>query len=364
MISVTQKNTAPNDEPTLGLGGWYYHTGNETIGPLSDAQIISIGQQRPDSGEAVFSRPGFRRWYRYPELSTMLHLGAPQKSSATLLTNLAESVKKLEGLVLADQRQETPMTSEGMHQGPSGQNKRKPTIEPLKKPLRTPPAELDNISAMLAEQTIQRSTTLDRELPSSEELSKQPSGQCPADSTPHPAMNHSSPDIGAQSDPQTIQRSSPNNQSSSDIQTGPSPSNLIQKSAAHIFATPDIMTLRGRLRLGMKRSPMVESLVYGMLTCGLSYSAWYRKVAQELNFHVFNSYKAMSLESLLVLVPVLNSYSFYQIAKLMKRAEAENNYNTTSTWLAVLLGLLPPLGVAYLQNKANEHWDLHVRAAQ
>ena len=124
------------------------------------------------------------------------------------------------------------------------------------------------------------------------------------------------------------------------------------------------MTLRGRLRLGMKRSPMVESMVYGVLSCGLSYSMWYRKIAQELNFHVFNSYKAMSLESLLIAIPVVNFYSFYQMARLMRQAEIENNYRATSTSLTMFLGLIPPLGVAYLQNKANEHWDLHVNAVK
>jgi hypothetical protein len=120
------------------------------------------------------------------------------------------------------------------------------------------------------------------------------------------------------------------------------------------------LTLKGRLRLGQITNTFDVGFINYLFTLSLSSFFWYRRLRQEMTFHIWGKYSRGQVSDILVLVPILNCFKFYSLATMMAKAEEQNQYKKIVPSFVFILGLVPPLAISYLQEMANKHWILHV----
>jgi hypothetical protein len=135
-----------------------------------------------------------------------------------------------------------------------------------------------------------------------------------------------------------------------------------QPSVAKVSKNPKelYLTLKGRLRLGQIVNTFDAGFVDYFFTLSLSSFFWLRRMRQEIVFHVWGNYTRGHFSDLLVLVPFVCCFKYYSIAKLISKAETQNQYKKVIPLFAFFLGLVPPLAISYLQEVMNRHWILHV----
>jgi hypothetical protein len=122
----------------------------------------------------------------------------------------------------------------------------------------------------------------------------------------------------------------------------------------------EYLILRGKLRLGRIRNPIIP-LTIGSLTLGLSLVFWSREILDEIALHMASHPMQNKWFTYLACIPIAHLWPLYRLAKGVRAMEQQNKYAKTSVIYAMVLGVLPPLGAAYLQNAVNNHWLLHVK---
>lgn len=120
------------------------------------------------------------------------------------------------------------------------------------------------------------------------------------------------------------------------------------------------LLVKGRLRLGRMRSGFAVGLVSFPLTAGLYWCVWMDEVERELNWHVNGNIRNRNRwRKLLYVVPGVHMVSCWKLSRLMEQAEAQNQYNSFSKYIALLSSLFPPIFLIYFQHNLNRHWYLH-----
>ncbi len=119
--------------------------------------------------------------------------------------------------------------------------------------------------------------------------------------------------------------------------------------------------VKSRLRLGTIRNPWASAFTGGVLTLGLSCPFHYNEMASEIAFHTKSQSDHKLGPGFLVLVPIVQVWMIWHLAKQVQALEQQNSYRSVSIILAMFLSFCPPLALAYLQSEVNRHWLLHAR---
>jgi hypothetical protein len=115
---------------------------------------------------------------------------------------------------------------------------------------------------------------------------------------------------------------------------------------------------KGRLRLGDIRSPWTHSLFLVPFTLGLSIPFGFARVAQESHWHLTGqAITPLTRASWQSLVPFWSAIYAYRVGCLLRRVEESRGASTCSPALIATLGLIPPLALAYTQQRLNHHWQ-------
>lgn len=114
----------------------------------------------------------------------------------------------------------------------------------------------------------------------------------------------------------------------------------------------------GRLRLGQVRPTGSILISTFLLTFGLSWIKWFYRALNEVTWHMYGQTAGVR-SAIRAAVPGLHFSAAYRLACLIREAERQNHYASTSPMLAATLAILPPLSSAYLQRAMNAHWRLH-----
>ena len=135
-----------------------------------------------------------------------------------------------------------------------------------------------------------------------------------------------------------------------------------QKLTAKQALLQEYLMLRGRLRLGEMRSPLMSAFILTPISLFLYWGVWYRDLTRELVWHTRNNVDKNSVPSTwLAWVPIIHIFMAYNLANLVREAEVQNGYKAISPLFAALFAVIPPLSMAYIQDSANQHWRLHVK---
>lgn len=124
---------------------------------------------------------------------------------------------------------------------------------------------------------------------------------------------------------------------------------------------PSYLTLKSRLRLGECRHFGFVGILQFFVSFGLSSYGWLSSVSRDIAFHLHNRFTLNGLRPWMILVPGLHWWVFHKLAIWVQLMEKENHYERTNPYFVVLLAFCPPIAMAYLQKRLNEHWQLHVR---
>jgi hypothetical protein len=116
---------------------------------------------------------------------------------------------------------------------------------------------------------------------------------------------------------------------------------------------------RGRLRLGMVRR-IDHLLLANFLSLGIASWVQSRRLYWEMVWHLEgSSIVTRRIFAVLIPLPVLNAFSVFRFAALIREMERQNHYEELNMAKAMLLSLFPPFLIAYLQSLANKHWIAH-----
>ncbi len=119
--------------------------------------------------------------------------------------------------------------------------------------------------------------------------------------------------------------------------------------------------VKSRLRLGTIRNPWASALSTGILSLGLACPYYFGELASEIAFHTRSESEHRLGPAFLVLIPIVQFWMIWRLAKDVQSLEKQNGYQSVSVALATFLGFFPPLALAYLQSEVNRHWLLHAR---
>ncbi len=354
--SPDQKNIANR---TVGLDGWYVFDGKSIRGPVSDRELANIDADPILRRKTQVSREGFQRWYSLEEISRLISLkqidSRPDlrdeveefQRSYHKKMNQLETLEKSFGL---EDRMNHEDSSDGsfriFHLDEDEDDFQPATVASSrasndfgKEPKLGLPK--DNFETLLAEATMKGVT-------SNEEFREVASPQIHEDELEaDQEYDEDGQNLLVNVDEQV-----------SDIDAAQPALSKIEN-----FQT-DYVVLKGRLRLGQNRHVFSVAFMLPILSLGLSIWNWYRNCALECAYHLTSNFSRLVPPYFLAVIPGLSSWMFYRVAQLVEAMERQNNYRTTSPAVAALLGVIPPLGIAYLQPRINRHWNLHIQSAQ
>ena len=103
-----------------------------------------------------------------------------------------------------------------------------------------------------------------------------------------------------------------------------------------------------------------QLLLANILSLGIASWAQSRRLYWELAWHLEGSAIAKQrIWPALIPLPIFNLFSAWRFVKLIAETESQNHYQELKIAKAMLLSLVPPLFIAYLQSHANKHWIAH-----
>lgn len=302
--NVGEKKLAP---------GWYVFQEGMIKGPISAGEAFSAPSSKVPRGEKFVSRVGFQKWYPVDQVRPFLQdvQGIGTGESAQEIEHLlSENMNKLQKLGDAI---------------PAADRQVKPT-------------QLGRNTSLPGEQE----ATLVQEF-SQHPLSPVSPGVVASATAPE------SDEIRGQSE---VLEEAPK----------PAPS---ARGFDQVIGEKSYLTLKGRLRLGTLLSPWQAGLVQAILTLGLNWLWWFRRVFVEVIYHTYNTYQHHMLKNWwFCWVPGLHLVAARRLANAVREIERQNGYQSTSPTLAMFLSVFPPFYIFYVQRKVSFHWRLHVQHMQ
>lgn len=134
-----------------------------------------------------------------------------------------------------------------------------------------------------------------------------------------------------------------------------------QRPTLNLGAGTESFLLRSQLRLGKSRNPWTVALFWFPLTLGFGWYDWFRRVAQEVLWHIDETHILDGFPNCwLAAIPGVHVAATYKLARLIRTMEEQNRYQSCRPALAAFLAILPPLAEIYLQRRLNQHWQLHL----
>lgn len=116
------------------------------------------------------------------------------------------------------------------------------------------------------------------------------------------------------------------------------------------------MSLQGVLNLGIPKSIFFEGFIRVILTLGISSIFWLKSSWQELGWYLTGRPPSREIKFWSLMVPWGCFLWVFKLAKKIQTAEGKNGYSVTNPYLAVILTLVPPLVICYLQSAINNLW--------
>jgi hypothetical protein len=340
----------------MGVDGWYIFDGKRIRGPVTDDELGDLHDDPVQRRRLQVSREGFRRWYTLEEIGRMLSLSrrpvqdSLQSEILEFKRQFDSRIAQLESLersfaVESKLRPEAEDFSEGSFKilgddeaefsPPPKQAKRDPKVR--RDSITTQRKERmpnDHFETMLAEATLKG-------------LQQSSDGRSEEMST------DDVDELEALFDRERTHAEIPEEQ--------PAPERSSPASIPDFNS--DYVVLKGRLRLGANRSAIAAALT-SVITLGIGTWTWYRNAALESAYHLTSNYRRMVPPYFLVLIPIVHFVMFYQLAMVISAMEKQNNYQVTSPLVAVILAIFPPAAIHYLQERMNQHWQLHVHSVR
>ena len=358
-------------------GGWYVFEDGRIQGPFSADTAFSMPEKSPAGSPKLVSRKGFSQWYPLRDLSELYRIADKlgQRTSTEvdrLESEVTENLANLEVLRALAQTGADPsviahpprVVGKSINAGQVRVAPSAPVPAAFVAPLITPPVaeapfapEARSYEAPTESKSSPVPPAARRAMSRKER--KALARRMAQHHAPQPDASQSKPQEGASR--QVAQMPSP---------TGGVTINSPQKKqrvkhrglTAKQALLQEYLLLRGRLRLGEIRSPLISAFFLAPLTLCLYWGVWYRDLARELVWHTRHSADQKEMPATwLAWIPIVHVIMAYKLAMLVREAERQNGYKAISPLLAGLFAVIPPLAMAYIQDGANQHWRLHVK---
>lgn len=148
----------------------------------------------------------------------------------------------------------------------------------------------------------------------------------------------------------------------SGVETITKPTQRIEQAKPKATAPINYDVCRDKLRLGALDNPYLVGFFRFVFTAGTYWCIWCARTVRELAWHTKEANEKVP-PLWMSAIPGLHVFMAYRLALAIQKAELQNHYNMISPFVAALLSVIPPFGMAYMQNALNRHWRLHVRHA-
>jgi hypothetical protein len=317
--------TIPSDQSTWA-NGWYVYEDGKIVGPLLADDTFKRSATSPKGHKRMVSRKGFTQWYPLKDFAEMHFMAG--KYADQLAKNFASQAPQT-----IDQGRKIFVPSATERFEPKSN-----VLGPQADQIKTPAQPVVHVpeGSLSAQSHIE---TADLQMKS--EVDEQPKTS---------RKEKKKQAIEARRlERQTVKVDSKQK------------SQMADHVARPITFGDQYLQVASSLRLGKVRNAGVVSFFVTPLTFFGYWAFWVSIVTEEMSWHVTGTPRNPHvLPFWMCLIPGLHLLFAWKLIRMAQATEQENGYRTVWAPLAMVLALIPPFFIHYMQTALNQHWRLHV----